>query len=588
MNCLTPTALRNMFLVRRGGGLNDPYVRFFRMAERRIAEKTGQGVVCFISNYAWLDGLSFPGMRKRFMKVFDIIRIDNLNGDKRKTGKVAPDGSPDPSVFSTESNPKGIQLGTAVATLIRKADHAPAETVGFRELWGQTKREELLHTADEDPAVLYEQITPHRPLGLPFAPIVVSRNWFRSPSLPDLLPMSFPGVTTSRDGFLVDIDLDRLRARVRDYFDTGLSHEEIAQRHPSVMKSTARFDARVVRDTLLNRGGPDESGFTRYAYRPLDNRWLYWEKDTKLLDERRADYKPHVFGGNLWLTAAQQIRKGTTEPQACFTIHLGSYHLIERGATMFPAWLRAENGEDRPNLSATTQRYLNRLGLGIEDLFHHALAVLHDPVHSEANAGALRMEWPRIPLPGWPDGGDHNDAEILARSAALGRKLATLLDPETPMSGVTADGPRSELTAIAVPATSGQHGMTEADFALTAGWGHLDSRDAVMPGQGKTIKRAYARNEHAVLEDAVQVLGGTTLDVHLNDRAFWCNVPVEVWQYKLGGYQVLKKWLSYRAHGILGRPLGLDEIQYFSDMARRIAAILVLQRSISETVSRMG
>ena len=84
-----------------GQGLNDLYVRFFRMAERRIAEKTGQGVVCFISNYSWLDGLSFTGMRERYLEAFDAIRIDCLNGDKYKTGKVAPDGTPDPSIFST-------------------------------------------------------------------------------------------------------------------------------------------------------------------------------------------------------------------------------------------------------------------------------------------------------------------------------------------------------------------------------------------------------------------------------------------------------------------------------------------------------
>ena len=84
-------------------GLIDIYVRFFRMAERRIAEKTGRGVVCFISNYSWLDGLSFAGMRERYLEAFDVIRIDNLNGDKYKTGKTTPDGAPDPSIFSTRA-----------------------------------------------------------------------------------------------------------------------------------------------------------------------------------------------------------------------------------------------------------------------------------------------------------------------------------------------------------------------------------------------------------------------------------------------------------------------------------------------------
>ena len=188
-------AYRTTRRVRRpeGQGLNDLYVRFFRMAERRIAEKTGRGVVCFISNYSWLDGLSFTGMRERYLEAFDAIRIDCLNGDKYKTGKVAPDGTPDPSIFSTEGDPVGIQVGTAIATLVRKADHQPADSVGFRQLWGQTKRAKLLETAEAAPDAIYGGIDPLLPLGLPFAQTPVSADWFDWPALPDLFPVSFPG-----------------------------------------------------------------------------------------------------------------------------------------------------------------------------------------------------------------------------------------------------------------------------------------------------------------------------------------------------------------------------------------------------------
>ena len=278
-----------------GRGLNDLYVRFFRMAERRIAEKTGQGVVCFISNYSWLDGLSFTGMRERYLEAFDEIRIDCLNGDKYKTGKVAPDGSPDPSVFSMEGDPVGIQVGTAIATLVRKADHVPAQEVGFRHLWGRGKPAALLESMDAEPGTLYRDLEPILPLGLPFAQTAVSEDWFNWPALPDLFPIRFHGVLTNRDAFLVDIDLDRLKARVSDYFDATLSHADMERRCPAAIKSTARYNARSGRDVLLTRGGPDEAGFIRITYRPFDNRWLYWEKDTKLLDEKRAEYKAHVF-----------------------------------------------------------------------------------------------------------------------------------------------------------------------------------------------------------------------------------------------------------------------------------------------------
>ena len=282
----------------------------------------------------------------------------------------------------------------------------PANAVEFRHLWGQSKPADLAATAEAEPDALYEGIEPIPLLGLPFVRTAVSADWFDWPSLPDLFPVSFPGVKTSRDGFLVDTDLDRLRARIADYFDATLSHEEIARRYPSVMQTSGRYDARGVRDALLKRGGPEETGFVRFAYRPFDNRWLYWEQDTKLLDEKRADYRPHVFEGNLWIGSSKR------DIQADFShgtwIHdLANWKYGFWGVHPFPAWLLGDglgsDGDDarRINLSATAQRYLDGLGLGVKDLCHHVIATLHDPAYRKANAGALRMEWPRIPLPCW-------------------------------------------------------------------------------------------------------------------------------------------------------------------------------------------
>ena len=584
-------AYRTTKHVRRpeGQGLNDLYVRFFRMAERRIAEKTGQGVVCFISNYSWLDGLSFTGMRERYLDAFDIVRIDCLNGDKYKTGKTTPEGAPDPSIFSTPEDPVGIQVGTAIATMVRRAGHEPARQVDFRHLWGQTKHGELVETAESEPDSLYGGVSPLLSLGLPFAELAVSDGWPDWPALPDLFPTAFSGVKTARDGFLVDIDPDRLRARVTDYFNKDLSNEEIARRYPVSMQPAPRFGPVEVRATLLGRSGPIDGGFLRYAYRPFDDRWLYWEADTKLLDEKRVDYRRHVFPGNLWLSSSNRIRKGETEPQTAFTRHIASYHLIERVANWFPAWLRDDGmalgrtPQYRPNLSLAAQHYLDKLGLGVEDLFHHVVATLHDPAYRTANAGALRMEWPRIPLPGWPDGNAGGAAEALGASAARGRELAALLDSDTAVTGVTTGTLRPESASIAVPATTDGGNMAGEDFAVTAGWGHFGTGDAVMPGQGRVVERDYTAAERAALADAIPTLGNTTFDVCLNQRAYWRNVPVSVWNYQLGGYQVLKKWLSYRESKVLGRPLQAAEVQHFTDTARRIAAVILLVNGASQS-----
>ncbi len=580
-------AYRTTQRVRRpkGQGLNDLYVRFFRMAERRIVEKTGRGVVCFISNYSWLDGLSFTGMRERYLKAFDTIRIDCLNGDTRKGGKT-PSGEPDPSIFTVPSKSVGIQVGTAIATLIRKRNHKPNGTIAFRHLWGQSKAAELIVSAETDSGKLYSDFTPSVPLGLPFKPITMSNDWFEWPALPDLFPVSFPGVKTSRDSFLVDIDLDCLKTRIGEYFDPGLSHEEIARRYPRAMKSTARFDARSVRDALLRRGGPDESGFIRYAYRPFDIRWLYWEKDTKLLDEKRADYAPHVFNGNIWLEAREreareEFTRGTSVGSLADNFGNGL-------SSWFPAWL-LDNGltcdgreKRRANLTGRAEQYLARLGLGVEDLFHHVLATLHDPAYREANSGALRMEWPRIPLPGWPDGGGEGAAQALTRSARRGRLLAALLDSEQPVPSSTGIqlypkiGVASKVEALY---------MADKNFKVTAGWGRRGNGDAVMPGNGRIVERAYRVEERNALSKHITVLGKTTFDVYLNEEAFWSNVPARVWNYRLSGYQVLKKWLSYREHKVLNRALRPDEVQYFSYMAQRIGALLMA--SFNESKRRL-
>ena len=577
------TAYRTTRRVRRpeGQGLNDLYVRFFRMAERRIAEKTGRGVVCFISNYSWLDGLSFTGMRERYLEAFDAIRIDCLNGDKYKTGKTTPDGDPDPSIFSTPEDPVGIQVGTAITTLVRKADHAPADAVAFRHLWGQTKLEELDKTAKTAPETLYEDVAPPLPLGLPFAPVAVGEDWHDWPTLTDLFPVSFPGVKTSRDSFLVDVDLDQLKARISDYFDAALTHEEIARRYSSSMNPTTLFDARAVRDSMLRRGGPVDTAFLRYSYRPFDDRWLYWEAETRLLDRPRADYKPHVFEGNPWLVFQNKARPELSPPLIISSI--GDLNQMNSGIYCVPTYLRDDGlgidltaAQRRPNLSPAAQRYLERLNATVEDLFHHALDVLHDPAYREANADALRAEGPRIPLPGWPDGSGDGAADELASSAARGRELAALLDTDTPVPGVTEASLRPEIAAVAVPSTTEGGNMAGDDFALTAGWGHFGQGEAVMPGQGRVVERPRTASEQTALGDAARTLGDTTFDVYLNDRAYWRNVPAAVWHYKLGGYQVLKKWLSYREHKVLDRPLHPEEVHHFTDTARRITAILLL------------
>ena len=112
-----------------------------------------------------------------------------------------------------------------------------------------------------------------------------------------------------------------------------------------------------------------------------------------------------------------------------------------------------------------------------------------------------------------------------------------------------------------------------------------------MPAAGRTMKRAFDGSEREVIDvyalelgqtpqRLVKMLGGQTLDVSLNERAYWRNIPVATWEYCIGGYQVIKKWLSYREKGLLGRSLDPLEVREVTAMVRRITAILLLSPAL--------
>ncbi len=110
-------------------------------------------------------------------------------------------------------------------------------------------------------------------------------------------------------------------------------------------------------------------------------------------------------------------------------------------------------------------------------------------------------------------------------------------------------------------------GAGHPDFALYA---------ARQMQKSRVVKRAFTPTERAATGDTLPALGDMTFDIYLNGEAFWHNVPAAVWTYRLDGYQVLKKWLSYRERAVLGLPLVSGEDQHFADTARRTASILLL------------
>lgn len=589
----------------QGQGLNDLYVRFWRMAERRIVDRTGEGVVCFITNYSWLDKSSFTGMREHYLEVFDRLSIDNLHGDSRANGKTTPDGQPDPSVFSTPQNPEGIQVGTAVATLVRRRDHVPSDLVLYRDFWGRSKRANLEASAVSDGKESYQALRPLPELGLVFVPAEVTDSYLTWPRIVDLFPKFFPGVQTKRDDLVIDIDRDDLERRMRIYFDPSVSHEEMKRICPRAMEETNAFAAQEAREWFQKRGMLRDA-IIPHTYRPFDTRWIYYEPEMKLLERHSPDYVAQVFDEYPALVTQQRARRGWNAPQV--TRAVGALHLVESSASIFPLRIRdaIERGAqaslfgtdaaasvpprrptgpedfaflERWNLTDDAQRYLAATNAADDAplLFAHTLAVLHAPAYASAHADALRGDWARVPLPA--------DANLLRTSGRLGEEVLALLDADRTLPRATTTRLAPLFRSVGTLRTTDGAPANQAagDLALTARWGIVQRSGKVMPAAGRLDVRQYGAAELVAFSDAgfdpdlaQQLVGDTTVDVYLNDRAYWSSVPRRVWEYEIGGYPVLRKWLSHRERVVLGRDLSLDDVDAFSAIVRRITALLLL------------
>ncbi len=596
--------------------LDDLYVRFFRLAERRIAEQTGKGIVCYISNFSYLGDPSFVVMRQRFLNEFDTLWFDCMNGDSRETGKLTPEGKPDPSVFSTEYNHEGIRLGTAIGLLVRKANRGKQPIVHFRQFWGTTKRSDLLKSLQTNNLdAQYELVSSSKNTRFSFRSLNVAAHYLAWPKLVELCgenPIS--GLQEMRKGALMDIDRSALENRMRLYYDTSVDWGNFERQGLGLAKDGGGFDAKAARMKLQKLEKFNLGQTIRYALYPFDFRWCYYSTTSPLWNRPRPMLAAQNWQGNSFFVTRMMAERPNEQVPVTITSALPDYHLLRPNAVAIPIRIRSKikkqgqidvkqatlfsNDKDSEvldiaNLSLKARSYLAVLGIDNPDkdadiaklIWMHALAIGYAPAYLSENADGIRQDWPRIPLPASKD--------LLFTSAGLGRKVALLLDTESSVPGVTAGKIRGELRSIATIAgvDGGKLNPDAGDLAVTAGWGHAGKDGVTMPGKGKIVGRDYTFEERSAckegaealglsVEEAIEHLGESTYDIYLSDIAFWKNVPSNVWDYHIGGYQVIKKWLSYREFELLGRALGVEEAREVMNIARRIAAILLLEPAL--------
>jgi hypothetical protein len=346
---------------------------------------------------------------------------------------------------------------------------------------------------------------------------------------------------------------------MRSYFDRSVTDEQVKSIYQSLMMTGNRIVGPKARQKILNEFTFNPRCVVSYPYKPFDFRWCYLENLRPLFSEPSPELlSQRTAPGNAYFVTRDSADKRHEGSPFYFSRLVCDYDSVSGHARHFPIFVKEKAAKQKErkagqgdlflmhiaNLSEATRMYLDSLGISNIDIdpemagviWMHALAIGYSSQYLYENHDGVRQGWPRIPLPA--------SQEALLASAALGRRVAALLDVEQPVPGVTAGQIRPELLPIGTTARLGGGGLNpETDLGLTAGWGYAQG-SATMPGTGRVVERPFAPGEQAS-----DLLGDYTCDVYLNDVAFWRNVPIRVWVYTIGGYQVIKKWLSYRTSG---------------------------------------
>ena len=562
----------------RSGNLNDLYVRFFRMAENRIA-KTGGGIVSFISNYSYTEEPLFVVMRKSLLRSFDRAWVENMHGDRNKSER-APDGRSSNTVFAMRGVSPGIRQGIVVGLFCKTSGSESDAEILYRNdidaADAEERRAQLLASLDETGAKFnarYEKANPNKENKFSFRPMKVGAfmSWA---SLDSLCAFHSNGAKEGRGGAMIDFDRNALESRMRDYFNSDIDWETYQQKGGGLTQDTFAFNAKEMRKKMLvEKMQFNKDNIAPCTMRPFDNAYCYYPSVPKMWNAARPELWKQFRGGNQFFVTRPKNMIMPEGAPAFFTGLFGN-----RGAMSDPRYIplylyspeesdgdlvSQKRNRRTANLSETARAYLQKLKFANPDedeeaaeiLWLHSLAVCYAPDYQSENADGLRIGWPRIPLP--------PSAETLRHSAALGKKVRALLDIATPLR-------QTHLAPLATFRGNANN------LALSESWGYKDGAGKTYPGAAKPEAMTLPP-EYAPFADSL----GAPLAVRLNAESRWECVPARVWKYRIGGFQPPKKWLSYRAEKVLHRPLRPEEAKTFTEIIRRIAALILLEKELN-------
>lgn len=510
--------------------LQDDYVKFIRFGQWRI-DQTGEGVLAYISNNGYLDNPTFRGMRQSLMRSFDDIYILNLHGNSNKRER-APDGSPDDNVFD-------IKQGVAIALFIKSHTQRSAEaSIYYADLWGLREGKYTTLAESDIGSIAWQTLAPSTPFYL-FIPqnVDLREEYERGWKITACLERNVLGFQTHRD-------------------EIAIAQSEVSLLHQV--------------ESYLQRQPDPEEWITykrKIDYRPFDRRIGYLSRE--VTDRPRLDMTSHMFQTNIALNLVRQTKAQEWHHALMAENPTPAVFLeIKDGSSFFPLYLypsteqanqqtslfdAAHNehggpGGRRANLSPEFISDLSaKLGLawqpdgrgdlqrtiGPEDVFHYAYAIFHSPTYRSRYAEFLKIDFPRLPLT--------SDPALFRDLAALGADLVDLHLLRLP-------------GAQPADAVGGQGGAA----ALV----NLRTR-FVGTGTNLVEKVSYDASKQRVQINATQAFEG---------------IDPDTWAFRIGGYQVLDKWLKDRK----GRTLSFDDLLHY----QRVVIALMETRRIMAAIDQ--
>ncbi|MBU4185412.1 MAG: N-6 DNA methylase, partial [Proteobacteria bacterium] len=467
--------------------LQDDYVKFIRFSQWKI-DQAGEGVLGFITNHSYLDNPTFRGMRESLMNSFDEIYLLDLHGNSLKKEKC-PDGSKDENVFD-------IRQGTAIALFIKNRNNDKDRKVFHSELWGMRKEKYDWLLSNDIKSTKWQKITPKSEFYL-FVPRdeKLLELYEESPKITDIFPVNSVGIVTARDKFVIDTDKKALKRRIRMFCDEKIPDELIK---PYKLKDKSNWNLKAAREKLRNDKGWENS-FAQILYRPFDIQWIFYHD--VLVERSRKNVMRHIMRHNLGIVVSRQTHsdfKHVFVTDKLTDLNLTGTAGKYGSGYLFPLYLYPDPDQKdlfshleeskgrKPNISkkifsALSETYKTKPKP--EDIFYYIYAVFYSNTFRAKYTEFLKTDFPRVPFT--------KDKSLFKKLAEYGKRLADLHLMQSP---------------------------------------ELDSPVAKFQGTGDKRVDEIKYNKKNEL-------------VYINKDQYFEGLTENVWQYRIGGYQVCDKML---------------------------------------------